>query len=91
MLANMSASMWIKKACHADLYTVSRCCIRGESEDHTSEKACKKGSTLALKPRTDVTRSLKQGISDSMKRTYVLQKFLKKDRCDTALYMDTEK
>ena len=27
--------------CHADLYTVSRCHIRDESEDHTSEKACK--------------------------------------------------
>ena len=46
--------------CHADLYTVSRCHTRDESEDHTSEKACKKGSTLALKPRADVTRSPKQ-------------------------------
>ena len=26
---------------HADLYTVSRCCTRGESEDHTGEKTCK--------------------------------------------------
>ena len=42
------------------LYTVSRCCTRGESEDHTSKKACK-GFTLALKPRADVTRSPKQG------------------------------
>ena len=46
--------------CHADLYTVSRCRTRGESEDHTSKKA-RKGSTLALKPRADVTRSPKQG------------------------------
>ena len=28
-------------SCNADLYTVSRCCTRGESEDHTSKKACK--------------------------------------------------
>ena len=42
------------------LYIVSRCRTRGESEDHTSEKA-RKGSTLALKPRADVTRSPKQG------------------------------
>ena len=47
--------------CHADLYTVSRCHTRGESEDHTSGKACKKGSILALKPRADITRSPKQG------------------------------
>ena len=46
--------------CHADLYIVSRCCTRSESEDHTGEKACK-GSTLALKPRADVTISPKQG------------------------------
>ena len=31
-------------------------CQVGESEDHTNEEACK-GSTLALKPRPDVTRS----------------------------------
>ena len=62
-----------------DLYTVSRCRTRGESEDHTSEKA-RKGSTLALKPRADVTRSPKQGISGPTKRTYVLKKFLKKKK-----------
>ena len=44
--------------CHADLYTVSRCRTRGESEDQ-SEKA-HKGSALALKPSTDVTQSSKQ-------------------------------
>ena len=47
-------------SCHTDLYTISRCHTRGESEDHTSEKACKE-STLALKPRADITRSPKQG------------------------------
>ena len=45
---------------HADICMVSRCHTRGESEDHSSEKA-HKGSTLALKPRADVTRSPKQG------------------------------
>ena len=44
-------------SCYADLYTVSRCHTRGESEDHTSEKTCK-GS---LKPRADLTRIPKQG------------------------------
>ena len=41
--------------------TVSRCCTRGESEDRTGEKAHKKGSTLALKPRPDITQIPKQG------------------------------
>ena len=48
-------------SCHTDLYTVSMYHhTRGESEDHTSEKACK-GSTLASKSMTDVTKSPKQG------------------------------
>ena len=47
--------------CHADVYTVSRCHTRVESQDHTGEKACKKGSTVALKPSADITRSPKQG------------------------------
>ena len=47
-------------SCHADLHTVSRCCNRGESEDHTGKKACK-GSILVLKPRADITRSPKEG------------------------------
>ena len=28
--------------CHADLHTVSRCYTRGESQDHTDEKTCKR-------------------------------------------------
>ena len=58
MLADTSASMWIK--CNADLYTVSGCYTRGESKDHTGKKAHKKGSNLALIPRADVTRSPQQ-------------------------------
>ena len=46
--------------CHADHKTVSRCCTRGESGDHTGKKV-HKGSTLALKPWADFTRSSKQG------------------------------
>ena len=60
MLVGTSASMWIKKlSCHADPHTVSRCHTRSETEDRTSEKACK-GSTQALKPMADITRSPKQ-------------------------------
>ena len=57
---------------------VSRCLTRGESEDYTSEKACKNGSTLALKPRAEFSRSPKTGVSSPTKETYVLQKFFKK-------------
>ena len=46
--------------CDTDLHTVSRCHTRGESEDHTNEKAWKKGSTLALKSREDITISPQQ-------------------------------
>ena len=46
--------------CHAGYQNVSRYRTRGESEDHTSEKA-HKGSTLDLKPKADVTRSPRQG------------------------------
>ena len=38
-------------------------------------------TTLALKPRADVTRSLRQGYQWPTKRTYVLQIFFKKS-CD---------
>ena len=52
---------WSKRlSCQADLHTVSRCHTRGESEDHTSDEVRKKGFTLALEPRADVTRSPKQ-------------------------------
>ena len=38
----------------------------------SGEKACK-GSTLALKPRVDVTKVQNKGISGPTQRTYVLQ------------------
>ena len=56
----MSVFVKVIIVCHADLYTVSRCCTRGESKDYTSEKT-RNGSILALKPRTDMTRSPEQG------------------------------
>ena len=48
---------------------------------HTSE-----GSTQALKPRPDVTRSPEQGYQWPTKRTYVLQKFSKQKEGTTASY-----
>ena len=63
--------------CHADLYSVSRCCTRGESEDHLVKRACKR-LTLALKPRADVARSPKEGYQWPHERTYFLQKFILK-------------
>ena len=72
--------------CHADLYTVSRCHTRGESENHTSEKACK-GSTLALKPRADVTRSPKQGYQWPHKKDLCPTKILLKKKFTDYLLM----
>ena len=81
-------------ACLSDLHTGSRYCTRGGSEDCTGEKACKE-STLVLKPRANVTRSLKQGYQWPPKRTYVIQKFdkkprtaIRKDHCNESLAVD---
>ena len=46
---------------HAGCQEVSRCCIRGESEESIACRRRSTQATLALKPRTDVTRSTKQG------------------------------
>ena len=53
------------------------CHTRGESEDHTSEKA-RKGSTLALKPGPMSSEVQNRDINDPTKRTYVLKYFFKK-------------
>ena len=55
----MSTVLLNVSPCQMFLKTVSRCCTRGESEDHIGNKAYK-GSTLALKPRADTTRSPKR-------------------------------
>ena len=58
---NLQVNSLKRIGCHRDLYTISRCCTRSDSEDHYRRKPASKGSTLALKPRTSVTRSPKQG------------------------------
>ena len=68
-----------------NLYTVSRCLTRGESEDHTSKKACKKQSTLALKPRADVTRSPKQGYQWPHKKDLCPSEIFKKNKAAKVL------
>ena len=66
---------------HAGHQEVSRCSTRGESQGmcnitHMPPPSANKAEpTLALKPREDVTRSPKQGVSGPTKRTHVLQKF----------------
>ena len=47
---------------------------------HSDKKTHEKGSTLALKPRADVTGSPKQGYQWPQKKTCVLQKIIKKKK-----------
>ena len=68
---NLHQCLWIclqiygskRPGCIADLYKVSRCYTRGESEDHTSEKACKRDPPWLWNPgqTSPVTKSPKQG------------------------------
>ena len=56
--------------CHAGHQEVSRCRTRGECEEfgaHRQQSMQVRGSTLFLKPRADITRSRKQGISGPTK------------------------
>ena len=62
--------------CHTDFYTVYQCHTIGESEDRTGEKVQDR-STLALKPRADVTRSPKQGYQWPHEKDLCPPKFLK--------------
>ena len=82
------AGMWKRWLhCHAGCQEVSRCHTRGESQGmcnvtHMPPLSSNKAEpTLALKPRGDVTRSPKQGISGPTKRTHVLLKLKKKSCC----------
>ena len=61
--------------CHADLYSHTR----GDYEDHTSETACK-GSTLALKPRANITGNPKQGYHWPHKKDLGPQNILKNNQ-----------
>ena len=48
--------------CSADYQEVSRCCARGEREEFIARwRQNTKARVSALKPRVDITRSLKQG------------------------------
>ena len=65
----VSASILIKMiSCHTDIYTVSKCHTRGESENHTSEKA--KVIYPGFKNQAEFTRSTKQCMSGSPKKIY---------------------
>ena len=64
-----------KRLCyHSDLCTVSRCHTRGESEDHLSEKACKRDPSWLWNPGQTSLEVQNRSISGSTKWTYVLPK-----------------
>ena len=83
MLVDMSAHVCGSKKldCHADLYTVSRCHTRGESQEFI---ACRRQSTQARdrpwlwNPGETSPEVQNRGISGPTKRTYVLQKIILK-------------
>ena len=85
------AGMWKRWLdCNAGCQEVSRCHTRGESQRMCNIRTCtpllslnKAEPTLALKPRGDITRSPKRGISGPTKRTHVLQFFFKKTKTKT--------
>ena len=79
MLADTSVKHGLKRLdWHADLYTVSRCHTRGESEDHKPESTQRNPPWL-WNPEQTSPEVQNRGISGLMKRTYVLQKFFLKE------------
>ena len=81
------AGMWKRQpGCHAGCQKVGRCCTRGESQGtcnvtHTPPLSSNKAElTLALKPRGDVTRSLKQGYQWPHKKDSSPPKIFKKNK-----------
>ena len=82
MLVDTSTSTWIKKAwlpCDAMPCPMQCALVTPEVNLRiTQTRKHAKGSSLALKPRVDITRSPQWGISDPMKRTYVLQNIFKR-------------
>ena len=62
MLTNTSADMWTKRlSCHADLQSAGvtpEVNLRNRTQ---ARKSASENSTLALKPRADITRSPQQG------------------------------
>ena len=64
----MCVSEWIEKELS---HQVSRCCTRGQSEESIAYRWWSlqaRGSTLALNPRADVTRSPEQGYQSPNKK-----------------------
>ena len=45
-----------QKGSAAMLTSIQSAGVTSEGEDHTGEKACKKGSTMGLKPREDINK-----------------------------------
>ena len=82
MLADMSASMWSKRlSCHADLYIVSRCHTRGESQEfiaHRWQSMQVRDPPWLWNPGETLPEVQNRSISGPTKRTYVLQKIFKK-------------
>ena len=64
-----------ESSCNAGHQEVGRCSAKGEFQGmyitFASTKANKAEPTMALKPREDVTRNLKQGYQWPQNRTYV--------------------
>ena len=74
--------------CSADYQEVSRCCARGERGEfiaHWRQNTKQRVSSPALKPRVDITRSLKQGNQwphkkDSCPPKHFLKKIVKSEK-----------
>ena len=67
--------------CHADLYTVSRCRTRGESQEFIARRwqsTQARDPPWLWNPGETSPEVQNRGISGPTKRTYVLQKFKKK-------------
>ena len=74
-----------QKSCHAGYQEVSSCCTRGESDESIAHRDtmrhAREGSTLTLKPRADVTRSLKRGYVSVASQNQALYRVLLKSTC----------
>ena len=72
---------WSKRlGCHADLYTVSRCRSRGESQEYIARRRqCMHARDPPwLWNSGETSPEVRNSISGPTKRTYVLQKFKRK-------------
>ena len=78
------SSIWVKwLSCHAGCQEIGRCHTRGDSEESVVCKGWSmqvRESTLALKPRVDVTRIPKQGYQWPHKKVLCPPKFKKSEK-----------